>query len=646
MTKCGRWQGRIQALEVVLVAVSTLVSASCAQRSQGDKESVSAAHERLQIGALITLKYPAGASKDVAVASIDGALTIGDRAVFQEPDGAFAPSTQVGAGGINAGADTRLGSLSAQGSVVLRSRARITGDVVTASTIQPQDGVVVTGTSTSGATLTPFSTDTFVVAQKDDTSKPYDIQPDQRLALSPNAYGALSLKSRATLSLRSGAYGFTSVGVEPDAVLELDDAAGPVLLFVQDGFTFRGRIRNLAGTPPALLVVQMGTTPIAMLDAPFRGSLVAPNTQIILGPGEQPHEGSFIAKTVEVRAGTVVIHRSFFRLKPVQRWSVARGTLGPFGLGGFDNNGGILTDTPTNAITVSASGAVSSLLPGSSDPRKFVIDPSAARFVLRTPTQVEVHDRTGAKLASYDVPPNGYAALVPNTDLTFVPEVKNDLERTTVTHARFYDRNGLRARFPAPDLTVSRLTQTHLIYSTRSELVRVTVQGVETWRKALSLTTFEISANGATLIGLLNTRGSSQIVHVDLATGAVGTPIALDGTFWNLAAARSGRFTVATTKTAVYSFDNGKQTQKQDLPIAWAISTDVSDQGYVAVGAQLANHDSLLLTLGPPGSGAFSLKRPVDHDGYRPAVRFFPGGQQLLLNESGALSAFDLVRTP
>ena len=54
--------------------------------------------------------------------------------------------------------------------------------------------------------------------------------------------------------------------------------------------------------------------------------------------------------------------------------------------------------------------------------------------------------------------------------------------------------------------------------------MRSTLAGVQTFRKALAFITFEISTNGATLIGVLDVRGQSQIVHVDLATGTVGAP--------------------------------------------------------------------------------------------------------------------------
>jgi len=101
-----------------------------------------------------------------------------------------------------------------------------------------------------------------------------------------------------TLKLSPGDYAFTRVTIEPEAKIEIDDGSGPVRILVDDGVTFRGRVITTSGEPPALLVVQLGGSQISMLDASFRGTAIAPQANLILGPGGQPHEGAFIAKSV------------------------------------------------------------------------------------------------------------------------------------------------------------------------------------------------------------------------------------------------------------------------------------------------------------------------------------------------------------
>ena len=329
------------------------------------------------------------------------------------------------------------------------------------------------------------------------------------------------------------------------------------------------------------------------------------------------------------------------RIAATQNWVVPTGSLGAFGRAGFDTSGGILSDARQTVVAVSATGQVSTPFPANG-PKKFAIDPSAARFGVNLATQFEVHDRTGAIVATYPRHAEEFGELVPNTNLVFLPEVPDTFEKASITNARFYDPTGLKKRFAVPGLRVSRLTSTRLAYATQSDLVLANQQGTELWRRALKLVTFEVSSNGATLIGVVQGPGSS-VVHVSLATGTVSAPVALNGAFWNIAAAPGGRFTVATTQSSVYLFDQGKLARQIDIPAKWIISADVSDAGTVAVGAQLATHEGLFMVLGGNSTGAASAARVVDNDGYRPEPRFFPNGQQVLLNETGGLVAFKLT---
>jgi hypothetical protein len=229
----------------------------------------------------------------------------------------------------------------------------------------------------------------------------------------------------------------------------------------------------------------------------------------------------------------------------------------------------------------------------------------------------------------------------------FLPDIIDEkLGSCMITGARFFNPTTSTSNFTTTNLRISRLTSTHLVYATSNELVRATFGGSETFRIPLALATFEISSNGARLIGALDGQGTPRIVHVTLATGAVTAPFALDSAFWNLAAAPGGRFTLATTKKSVYLFDSGAFSRRVDLPVNWTVSADVADSGAVAIGAQLANHAAELLLVGPPGSGTSITARTVETDGYRPYVKFSPNGQRLMLNETGAVSVFDISRAP
>lgn len=91
---------------------------------------------------------------DVALAST-GHVRVADRSKVLA-DAGPARLTSTGTGETNIGADAVVRDIASVGNVFLRERARVEGNVLTQGTIGTQNGVVVTGTRTEHATLTPF----------------------------------------------------------------------------------------------------------------------------------------------------------------------------------------------------------------------------------------------------------------------------------------------------------------------------------------------------------------------------------------------------------------------------------------------------------------------------------------------------------
>jgi hypothetical protein len=333
------------------------------------------------------------------------------------------------------------------------------------------------------------------------------------------------------------------------------------------------------------------------------------------------------------------------RLETTPTWTrPATPSEGSFPPGGIDSTGGVLTTTQTAVLRIAPNGT-STTVATFTDPHRFNVEAAGTRFGVYTATAFEVRSSAGALIASHPRQPTGYGMLVSGSDLVFLPEMKDGGEDPRVTHARFFQPSGMRSRFPAPGLLISRYTPTHLVYSDGAQLIRTTVDGVETWRTTLALRTFEISSGGSALIGVIAAQGNSQIVHVDLATGVASAPTTLDGVFWNVVIAPGGRYSVATTKSAAYLFDGHHVARQVAVPANWIVSADVSDQGQVAIGAQEASHAAKVV-LFTPTSQVSSFARPTTDDGHRPHVRFYAGGQKLLVNEPGGLSAFDIKPAP
>jgi hypothetical protein len=590
----------------------------------------------------VVVRLPAGVGTHVAVAALGGELLIGRRATLTLPGGGFAEAAQVGRAPVRIGKEAHLASVTTEGSIVLHDHARVEGNVTTAGVIHEHRGVTVAGHRRQGATITPYTVDSWSTGVDDNPRRCVTIPSHGHMRLPPGSYGCLALARHGQLRLRSGTYAFTSIHIGFGASVVVDDELGPVVVSVREKLTYRGRIRSVTGGHPAFLVAVTGSHQRCVLRTPFRGTLVAPHAQLVLLRGDRPHEGTFFAQQVKVAQGATVMHRPFRAFVATPRWSLpvaAHASLGP---GAFDDTGAVLTSEERKVVAISATGTATTLLE-LAQPHRFVIDPAGQRFAVLTPTQVEVRDRSAALIASYGRTPSGYALFVPGTDLTYVPEVEEDgIERAVVTHARFYGPAGLRHRFETPGLRMSRLTPHHLVYATRTELVRTTLAGLETWRRPLRLLTFEVSANGATLIGVLDHRGSCRVVHVDLANGMVTEETTLDSAFWNVAIAPLGRYSVATTQRAAHIFHDGKLVRRTDLGVGWTVSADVSNKGHVALGAQLPSHEALVILTGTAGPGALRMARPIERDGYRPNVRFSPDGQLLLLNGSTGLVAYEI----
>lgn len=609
--------------------------------AQSDVPSDPIAVSKQAISREIRLRYPAGTFGDVPLVAIDGALVIGDRARSLTPAGTAAGALQLGSVDVNVGVEARLGTLRTQGTIRLRNRARIEGDATSAGLVKKDDGVVVTGATVENAVVTPHNEERITINLDSNPSNPVNLDPETTRTLAPGRYGALTVKSRSTLRLSAGDYAFTTAGIEAEATIRIDDAAGPVRLFLDGNLTFRGKIVTASGQPPGLLIVQFGSS-TAMLDAAFKGSVMAPSGAIVLGPGAQPHEGSFFGKSVEVRPDTTVTYRPYFQLKAVERFSVPSGSVGPYGILGFDAQGGFLTNARRTVLSVSESGAVTPLLPENEE-RPFVIDAKAAHFGTYTDTQFELRNRSGAVVFAAEREGGAHASIIPGTQRIAVAEVGNDPEKPRTSHIRIQNPSGIEQRIATPGLRVWRITGSHLVYATNDELVRVTFAGVQSWRRPLALSSFEVSADGTRLVGLL-ARAANTVVQVDLATGNTLGSTPLSNSFWNMAIAPAGRYSAATTKDTLYLFDGGTLMRTLRLPVTWAVSLSVSDQGYGLVGAQHQDHSAEVVLVGPPGTGVFRAPRAAERFAWQPAATFFPGLSRFVVVQNTGLSVYDIQR--
>jgi hypothetical protein len=104
-----------------------------------------------------------------------------------------------------------------------------------------------------------------------------------------------------------------SFTVEPESHLDINESAGPVVVYVLNGFIFRGASAAQDGNLDSFLVVALGSESMA-IDSAFDGTLVAPNGAIILATVSGVHRGGFWGKQVQVRPDVAL------QLRPYSHW--------------------------------------------------------------------------------------------------------------------------------------------------------------------------------------------------------------------------------------------------------------------------------------------------------------------------------------
>ena len=129
------------------------------------------------------------------------------------------------------------------------------------------------------------------------------LAPNTTRTLAPGSFFRVTVNAGAVLTLGSGVYFLDSLTLEPSSRVVLQ---GQVELLVRSSLIDRGTFSDAGGAFPALLLGYFGTT-AASIEAPFTGTLIAPNGLLRLANvGSARHRGVFFGKQVEVQAGVNV----------------------------------------------------------------------------------------------------------------------------------------------------------------------------------------------------------------------------------------------------------------------------------------------------------------------------------------------------
>ncbi len=209
------------------------------------------------------------------------------------------------------------GNIYSTPSVQLDSKTLVQGFVKTAGTVSKQgvgtsDEPVVTGGIFNSTSVTS-SVISWDVTWPDVSAGDLNfaaVPTTTDHVVAPGRYSSFNIHDRNRIFLSAGEYFFDSFNTEPQA--ELHATSGPVFIYVANSFTYKGKLVQDGGNFGQVLVGYLGTSD-AFLQAPFLGTMVAPNATIKLErPTSGQHAGSFFGKGIEVASGQhTVLHVPF-----------------------------------------------------------------------------------------------------------------------------------------------------------------------------------------------------------------------------------------------------------------------------------------------------------------------------------------------
>jgi YD repeat-containing protein len=219
---------------------------------------------------------------------------------------------------VDGGAVSRIGvnadvqNVWSAGAVDLANAAKVHGFVLSSAAVTTQPDTVVTGGIQQYGSLGQLQHISWSVTFPSGSLPSASLEPNTQGSITPGAYSASTIKQGARLALTTGTYTFHSLIVESGAFLDINNQAGPVFVYMKEGFTYRGTVTRAAEKANILFGVA-GTSAVP-IETPFTGIVVAPWAKITLGTlSNLTHRGSFFAQSVEAHQATNIYHEA---LKP------------------------------------------------------------------------------------------------------------------------------------------------------------------------------------------------------------------------------------------------------------------------------------------------------------------------------------------
>jgi hypothetical protein len=215
-------------------------------------------------------------------------------------NGPGAAVLNAGAGLTRIGNDALSGGIISVGHVDVLDRARV-GSITSASTITVSPSAIV------GGPVVPLASVALPALPGLPTFPPagpnITLNSGQSLAPGPGSFGTVNLNSGSTLTLAAGDYFFRSLTINSAVTVRVSAATR---VFVLNTMALRSSFTLPGGQLQAITLGFGGAT--LTLEAPFNGTLIAPNASVAFGAGSGiAFSGSFFGRTLEVRPLSTLI---------------------------------------------------------------------------------------------------------------------------------------------------------------------------------------------------------------------------------------------------------------------------------------------------------------------------------------------------
>ena len=211
------------------------------------------------------------------------------------------------------GIEADVSDIASTAAVSINDRAVINGTITSAGDIQLgndvnlDNGILVPNASVVLPDLPTLEEVVFPPV----TGPTYqNVNSGETLSLTPESYQNLSVNSLGILTLESGDYYFTSLHVQSDADVVVSDG-GMVRIYVQDYMSMKSLFTDGFDNAVPPFIGYLGTNSL-VIEAPFYGSVIAPNATMEMGTGNaNVFTGEFMASTLRIRPGINLVCESF-----------------------------------------------------------------------------------------------------------------------------------------------------------------------------------------------------------------------------------------------------------------------------------------------------------------------------------------------